>query len=73
MLWRKIILNKVNLKNHFVFIEKLSKENPYRIDFFMGLVQSNQQLENYSEAERLIKDKLDTGRNFPQLYVELGL
>ena len=52
--------------------EKLSKENPYRIDFFMGLVQSNQQLENYSEAERLIKDKLDTGRNFPQLYVELG-
>ena len=52
--------------------EKLNKESPYRLDYFMGLVQSNQQLENYSEAERLIKDKLGNGKNFPQLYVELG-
>jgi tetratricopeptide (TPR) repeat protein len=52
--------------------EKLNKENPYRLDYFMGVVQSNQQLENFTEAERLIKEKLDTGRNFPQLYVELG-
>ncbi|PHR13883.1 MAG: hypothetical protein COA40_05070 [Aequorivita sp.] len=52
--------------------EKLNKENPYRLDFFMGVVQSNQQLENYSEAERLIKEKLGNGRNFPQLYIELG-
>src|SRR5690606_36299251 len=35
-------------------------------------VQSNQQLENFSEAEKLIKAKLGDGRNFPQLYVELG-
>ncbi|CAM3361037.1 tetratricopeptide repeat protein [Aequorivita lipolytica] len=52
--------------------EKLNKENPYRLDYFMGTVQSNQQLENFAEAERLIKDKLGNGRNFPQLYVELG-
>jgi len=52
--------------------EKLNKENPYRLDFFMGVVQSNQQLENYSEAERLIKEKLGNGKNFPQLYIELG-
>ncbi|MCG2417644.1 hypothetical protein K8089_01320 [Aequorivita sp. F47161] len=52
--------------------EKLNKENPYRLDYFMGVVQSNQQLENFTEAERLIKEKLNTGRNYPQLYVELG-
>ena len=52
--------------------EKLNKESPYRLDYFMGMVQSNQQLENFTEAERLIKEKLDNGRNFPQLYVELG-
>ena len=52
--------------------EKLSKESPYRLDYFLGMVQSNQQLENFSEAEKLIKAKLGDGRNFPQLYVELG-
>ncbi len=52
--------------------EKLNKESPYRLDYFMGMVQSNQQLENFIEAERLIKEKLDNGRNFPQLYIELG-
>ena len=52
--------------------EKLSKQNPYRLDYFMGAVQANQQLENFSEAEKLIKEKLGSGRNFPQLFVELG-
>ena len=52
--------------------EKLSKQNPYRLDYFMGTIQANQQLENFSEAEKLIKEKLGSGRNFPQLYVELG-
>ncbi|MEM0517691.1 tetratricopeptide repeat protein [Aequorivita flava] len=52
--------------------EKLNKENPYRLDYFMGVVQSNQQLENFTEAEQLIKEKLGSGRNFPQLFVELG-
>lgn len=52
--------------------EKLSKESPFRLDYFLGMVESNQQLENFSEAEKLIKAKLGDGRNFPQLYVELG-
>jgi tetratricopeptide (TPR) repeat protein len=52
--------------------EKLVKENPYRLDYFMGLVQSNQQLEKFTEAERLLNDKLGSGSNFPQLFVELG-
>ncbi|MDC8001656.1 tetratricopeptide repeat protein [Aequorivita todarodis] len=52
--------------------EKLSKQNPYRLDYFMAMVAANQQLENFSEAEKLLKEKLGDGRNFPQLYVELG-
>ena len=52
--------------------EKLSKQNPYRLDYFMAMVAANQQLENFSEAEHLLKGKLGDGRNFPQLYVELG-
>lgn len=52
--------------------EKLNKENPYRLDYFMGMVESLQQLEKFKEAEHLIKAKLDNGRNFPQLYVVLG-
>ncbi|MCB0465169.1 MAG: tetratricopeptide repeat protein [Aequorivita sp.] len=52
--------------------EKLSKQNPYRLDYFMAMVAANQQLENFSEAEKLLKEKLEDGRNFPQLYVELG-
>lgn len=52
--------------------EKLSKESPYRLDFFMGIVESNQQLEKFAEAEKLLKEKIADGRNFPQLYVDLG-
>ncbi len=52
--------------------EKLSKQNTYRLDYFMGMITANQQLENFSEAERLLNEKLGNGRNFPQLYVELG-
>lgn len=52
--------------------EKLSEQNPNRLDYFMGLVKNNQQLENFTETERLLKSKLNETQNFPQLYVELG-
>ena len=52
--------------------EKLTQSSPYRMDYFMGVIQSNQQLEKFSEVERLIKQKLTDARNYPQLYVELG-
>ncbi|AFL80489.1 hypothetical protein Aeqsu_0988 [Aequorivita sublithincola DSM 14238] len=52
--------------------EKLSKQSPYRLDYFMGMVESNQQLENFNEVEKLLNEKIGDGRNFPQLYVELG-
>jgi|SRR5690554_3640978 len=52
--------------------EKLSDQNPYRMDFFLGMVEANQQLENFSKVESLLKEKLNGSRNYPQLYVELG-
>lgn len=52
--------------------EKLIKQHPHRLDYFMGLVKSNQQLENFSDSELLLNQKLSDARNYPQLYVELG-
>lgn len=52
--------------------QTLSRQQPHRHDYFMGLVKSNQQLENLTETELLLKEKLKNSRNFPQLYVELG-
>lgn len=52
--------------------EKLNEQSPQRLDYFMGLVKSNQQLEKFSEAEKLLAAKVGDGRSFPQLYVELG-
>ncbi|MDN3723248.1 tetratricopeptide repeat protein [Aequorivita sp. SDUM287046] len=52
--------------------EKLSNQNPYRLDYFLAMVASYQQVEKFSEAEKLLKEKLGDGRNFPQLFVEIG-
>lgn len=52
--------------------EKLSEQNPYRMDFFLGMVEANQQLKNFSKVESLLNEKLNGSRNYPQLYVELG-
>ena len=50
---------------------KLYKKSP-RFEYFKAIIASQQQLENYSEAELLLKGKLNSQRINPQLYVELG-
>jgi tetratricopeptide (TPR) repeat protein len=55
-----------------VIYEKLNTNNPGRLDFLFALVEANQQLENFEKAESLLKEKLSTHRNIPQIYVELG-
>ncbi len=52
--------------------EKLSTQSPHRLDFFLGFIKCHQQLENFGQAERLLKEKLAGARHYPQLYVELG-
>jgi len=51
--------------------QKLYKKSK-RFDYFNSLITTNQQLENYTEAERLLKEKLSSKNLIPTLYVELG-
>ncbi len=55
-----------------VIFDKLHKKNPGRLDYLKALVESNQQLENFEEAERLLNERMHSGRTLPQLYVDLG-
>lgn len=50
----------------------LSNAQPGRIDYFLGMIHSLQQLENYEEAEKLMEARLRQQQRHPQLYVELG-
>ena len=50
---------------------KLYKKNK-NFNYFKAIITSNQQLENYKEAEKIILNKLEAKRIIPQLYVELG-
>lgn len=52
--------------------EKLVEENPQNTSYFFGLVESHQQLENFSRAEELLRNKLNNSANNPTLLIELG-
>ena len=52
--------------------EKLLKTNPNRLDFVIETVKVHQQLEQFEEAETLLKEQLNSRRRLPQLYVDLG-
>ena len=51
--------------------DKLYKKTN-RFDYFMALVASHQQLEDYKQAELLLNEKLNSQKVSPQLYIELG-
>lgn len=52
--------------------QKLVKEEPQNPNYFFGLVATYQQLENFSEAEKILLDKVNTSSNMPHFLVELG-
>jgi len=52
--------------------EKLLRQNPNRLDFFISLVETHQQMEQFVEAEELLLDKLNSNHIFPELFIELG-
>ncbi len=73
--------NELLAKNYFdrgeyekalTIYDKLYRKNPGRLDFFLYIIQSNQQLEKFSVAEDLLLKKLSSRRIIPQLFVELG-
>lgn len=52
--------------------EKLYQKSPHRTDFLQALVEANQQLENYSEVEVLLEQKLTSRAFDPQLFIDYG-
>ena len=58
-------------KSAAMLYTKLYNKNK-NFNYFKAIITSNQQLEKYKEAEKIILNKLDTKRIIPQLYVELG-
>ncbi len=52
--------------------KKLVRQNPNRTDFSTYLIKSHQQLENFEEAEKIIRERLNGRRQIPIFYIELG-
>jgi tetratricopeptide (TPR) repeat protein len=76
-----IAQNDLLAKNYFeqgefekalVLYEKLRKQQPGRMDFLLKMVEANQQLENFSEAETLLKSRVQGRNTNPQILIELG-
>ncbi|WP_029037597.1 tetratricopeptide repeat protein [Salinimicrobium xinjiangense] len=52
--------------------EKLFAQEPHNSAYFYGLIATYQQLEKYSEAEKLLKERVNNTANAPHYLVELG-
>ncbi len=52
--------------------QKLYKRSPNRINYLLGLVESHQQLEQFDEAEEILRERIEQNPNNSQLKVELG-
>jgi tetratricopeptide (TPR) repeat protein len=68
----KNYLDQGEYKKAIAVYSKLYEKSPGRMDFLKALVESNQQDENFKEAERLLKERLNSRRLIPQLFVDLG-
>lgn len=55
-----------------VFYEKLVAKNPRRTDYAEGLIATYQQLERYTDAEKLLLEKIEESNAYPTLLIELG-
>lgn len=52
--------------------KKLASQNPQRSDYYNYILKSYQQLEEFSEAEKIIMKQLNKKRPSAQFFVELG-
>ena len=52
--------------------QKLYEQNPANPVYFNGVVSSNQQMENFEEAEKMLMDRLNRSANNPSILIELG-
>lgn len=68
----KNYFNQGEYEKALTIYEKLYRQTPGRLDYLKALVESNQQLENFEESERLLNERLSSNGSLPQLYVDLG-
>ena len=52
--------------------KKLMAQTPGNNNYFIGLIKTYQQLEQFQEAESRLEERLNTPRPAPDLFVELG-
>ncbi|MFC5047477.1 tetratricopeptide repeat protein [Aquimarina hainanensis] len=52
--------------------KKLYKQNPYRLNYILGLTSAYQQLEKFNEAEKVLKEAINKSPKNLQFLVELG-
>ncbi len=52
--------------------QQLYRDNPGNSTYFYGLVTAHQELEDFSSAEALLKDRLQKTLQNPNVYIELG-
>lgn len=50
----------------------LHQQNPSRRDYFLSLVATYQQLEQFENARQMLQDEIDNTRNDSTLFIELG-
>lgn len=50
----------------------LHQQNPARRDYFLSLVATYQQLEQFENARQMLQDEIDNTRNDSTLFIELG-
>ncbi|RZS99021.1 tetratricopeptide repeat protein [Aquimarina brevivitae] len=52
--------------------KRLYERNPNRMNYILGLVEAHQELEQFNEAEKILRSKIDNNSTNAQLIVELG-
>lgn len=63
---------KGEYKKAIVAFEKLYKKSPRKINYFIGMVNSHQQLEDFETAEKLLLEAIQQPKSNPLLLVETG-
>ena len=63
---------KGEYKKAVVAYEKLYKQSPRKVNYFIGMINSHQQLEDFETAEKLLLESLQQPKFNPILLVETG-
>jgi len=63
---------KGEYKKAIVAFEKLYKQSPRKVNYFIAMVNSYQQMEDFESAEKLLLEAIQKPKSNPLLLVETG-